>query len=308
MKKYLLALFVTAFVFGSSIALTAWAGQRHGHGHHDCEHGHEHHDECDDDEEPTPSESPSSTPSDSPIPSPSDSPTPSPSDSPTPTPSETPVIDVCVNLDGTQEVVPEGYVFENETETCVLVEQEPEPTPTESPSPTPTDSPEPSPSDTPEPTPTETPTDTVSTSGGGSGGPIGGNGPIGPIVIYNPTTGLPYTNMPSTPMVIIPGGGAPDVLLCELPKKIETFEVLTGIVGDGKILVLWREDGPIIPNETVEIHYGVDENTLDQLAISTNDGGEEITNLTNGTHYWFAVQIINSCGRGPLSGLIDPLP
>lgn len=307
MKKILLPLFVTAFVIGSSITMAAWAGQG-GHGHHDkvliChangdgtynaiivsengigghffnngtpKSGHEDDILIDDDEdtgcpEPSPSPTPTESPSPTPseTPTPTESPSPSPSESPSPSPSESP--------------------SPTPTET---------PTPTESPSPSPSETPTETPEETPEPTPSETPS---GGGGGGSSGPTGGNGPIGPIVIYNYTPPIAM----STP---IPAGGAGETPLCELPKKIENFDVSTGIVGDGKIMVTWRDDGVTIPNETVEIHYGVDENNLDLVAISSNDGSEQIINLTNGTHYWFAVQVINACGRGPISHLIDPLP
>lgn len=237
---------------------------------------------------------PEPSPSPSPSPTPTETPSPTPTESPSPTPSETPIIDICLNIEGVQEIPPEGYVFEAESETCVLIEQ-PSPTP----SPSPSETPEPTPSETPEPTPEPSPSpeDSPAPSGGSSSVSVhGGNGPIGPIVIYMP----PASQPPATTTPEVPAGN-----VCQVPGGVMGFNLDTGVVGDGAITLYWDL---VHAAESIQVFYGPDKDNLAFTTSAENNGSLKIGGLTNGTHYWFQIRGDNSCGTGAKSELIDPLP
>jgi len=168
-------------------------------------------------------------------------------------------------------------------------------TPTATPTRIPTETPKPT--DTPcpslTPTPTEVPEPTSSPE---------------PTVTLEPTV-EPTPVVTEAPIVVKHHTPNPVAPLCQdsIPTGVNDIWVTNEVFNDGLLTVRWGTNPNygkvnIIYTDTTpgDWKYGI--------WGTDNDGIERIGELTNGTHYWFAVQYVNGCSQGEWSDAFDPLP
>lgn len=128
-------------------------------------------------------------------------------------------------------------------------------------------------------------------------------------------------------------GGTSDSV-CALPVPITGFDVLSAVPNDGQNELVWNVLNPytvqagdsfnpwtgeainVLPGTviygtnvtSVNIQWWQDQTIPLYSTISANDGFEAIAGLPNRTHHWFQLQPVNDCGAGEWTVPIDPLP
>lgn len=99
-------------------------------------------------------------------------------------------------------------------------------------------------------------------------------------------------------------GGGGGCTVADVPKS---FDIQNATLNDNTLELVWN--ATTTSATSVNIRYGYKDNQWDFSKLGTpNDGFEAITGLTNGIHYWFQIQGVNSCGTSNWSTSIDPLP
>lgn len=195
--------------------------------------------------------------------------------------------DICPNIEGVQESMPEGYSLQDGQ--CVEDQSE-EPVDycdtLEGVQAEDADCPQPNPCEPelfsintvqeidPCPTPTEEPTPTEQPSQPG-----------------NPPTFAGSSTE------------APGVCGDTRPSRVANINVVT-TNEKGELEVQWALP---IGADKVHIEYGLKQSAEHALLSTPNDGNEVIRRLKSGEHYWFRVAGVNGCAVGDYSDWFDPL-
>lgn len=187
---------------------------------------------------------------------------------------EPPVVDVCPNIQGNQEEIPEGMELIDEE--CVEIVVPPPPPPPDEP---PTDPPTEPPVEPPNP-----PNDP----------PVPDNPPSSPVSSGNRHSSSRHSNT----------GGDIEGNTCSVVTEAPTnFTVESGTPNDQTLELAWTPKG-----DTVEVRYGHVDGVWLYSTTTEDDGQYSLGGLTNGQHYWVQVRSYNDCSEGYWSVSVDPLP